>query len=383
MTSDGTIYNSNGAGHACGYSSRQAYLAGGGTPDTQGFTVYPSFPQVLTYDGTCLVGAFKIVDCTIEGNCWASNQSPSSESYAYAPSITKINGEYHTFFCSTGNSGPDTGMGWDAISYTHSTDGVHWSTPIRKLTASASASRTRDLSACDPAIVYYQGQYYLFYSSAYISPNGNTLTNIQVARSSTIDGTYLTYTDQGTWELSPSNPKMIIRPLSDIPNSYGAGQPTVVAFNGRLRMWYTDTTADLTNWGYHNYMLDSVDPVTWEPSTSAETDAEASDVDVKLDTKANQFVMYTVTSTLNSQTVNIQIARSIDGLHWTPPLSANVPSFPVNYYADNIGASSDEEGHVIPGDPVLIGFNAPYKLSSTLPGLYWGQWNLYGVFLTP
>jgi hypothetical protein len=63
--------------------------------------------------------------------------------YACGSSIIKVNGERHAFFCSRGsNTGTSNSNGWDAIRYTHSTDGFTWATPVLKLTASACPSQT-------------------------------------------------------------------------------------------------------------------------------------------------------------------------------------------------------------------------------------------------
>jgi beta-xylosidase len=155
-------------------------------------------------------------------------------SYAYAPSIILKDGTYHMFFCSMGWLDYPS---WDSIRYTTSTDGQNWSLPQVKL--QATAANGRDMAACDPSVVFYEGFYYLFYSSAVTTGPQLFQTVIQVARSVDIAGPYLTYTQRGTWEDTPSDPQVIIYPLQTHctnPSGYGAGQQTVVVQNGKLMM---------------------------------------------------------------------------------------------------------------------------------------------------
>jgi hypothetical protein len=172
---------------------------------------------------------------------------------------------------------------------------------------------------------------------------------------------------------------MIILPLADIPKSYGAGQPAVVVYNGKLRMWYTDTTVDASNDGNHVYMLESTDPVRWTPSRSAETDIQSADVDVKFDVTSSQFIMYLVKDTEPGLT-EVMTSKSSDGMHWNSPIAANMLGPAANYHVDSIGVSSDELGYLVPGESVLIVFGAPYSLGTILPDTSPGMWSLYGAY---
>jgi beta-xylosidase len=142
---------------------------------------------------------------------------PDTIQYAYAPSIVLKDGVYHVFFCSGGNIAPAL----DYVRYVKSTDGGKtWTTPVDMLHGNT------ELGACDPSVVNYQGYYYMFFSSAYATAPGVYQTIIQVARSTNVDGPYLTYTQRGTWEDTPSDPQTIIYPLvrvNQYPSGYGAG----------------------------------------------------------------------------------------------------------------------------------------------------------------
>jgi len=188
------------------------------------------------------------------------NSDADATSYAYGPSIILNNGVYHVFFCSAG-SYPT----WDSIRYVQSTDGKNWSLPV--IVLRATGANGFDLAACDPSVVFFQGFYYMYYSSAYTTAPNLFQTVIQVARSGNIGGPYLTYTQRGTWEDTPTDPKIIIKPLvtrDQDPVGYGAGPQSVVVHNGEILLWYTDDSIDLDSGRI--YLLRSTDPVRWIPS---------------------------------------------------------------------------------------------------------------------
>ena len=290
-------------------------------------------------------------------------------SYAYGPSIIWKDGVYHVFFCSAGAS-----PAWDFVRYVHSTDGKTWSTPTVMLRATA--ANGFDQAACDPSVVYYQGFYYMYYSSAYTTAPNLFQTVIQVARAATIDGPYLTYTQRGTWEDTPTDPQIIIKPLvtrNQDPVGYGAGPQTVVVHNGEIYFWYTDDSIDLDS--TRIYMLKSSDPVTWKASVTRQIGIAASSIDVKYNASKHQFMM---TSLVNPHTANAYLARSFssDGMSWSAfQTIIDVVAFPD--YANNVGAAGDEAGNAVPS-PTLVAFGAQYDLSSYNN---WGQWDLYGVLV--
>jgi len=295
------------------------------------------------------------------------NSDADLTSYAYGPSIIRKDGIYHVFFCSAGAH-----PAWDFIRYVHSTDGKTWSVPTIMLRATG--ANGFDQAACDPSVVYYQGFYYMFYSSAYATAPGLFQTVIQVARSLNIDGPYLTYTQRGTWEDIPTDPQIIIKPLvtrNQDPVGYGAAPQTVVVHNGEILLWYTDDSLDLN--ASRIYMLKSTDPVTWTPSPTREISIHASSIDVKFDVTKNHYVM---TSLVNPHTSNAYLTRSLssDGLSWGSSTSIiDAGAFPD--YANNVGAAGDEFGNAL-SSQTLVAFGAPYNLNGFDN---WGQWDLYGL----
>ena len=292
--------------------------------------------------------------------------------YAYGPAIILKNNVYHVFFCSGGNIFP----AFDYVRYVKSTDGGKtWTLPVDMLHGNT------QLGACDPSVVYFQGMYYMYFSSAYYTAPTVTQTIMEVARSQNIDGPYLTYTERVTWEDTPSDAKAIIKPLVFLNTSsagYGAGQPSVVVHNGKLLMWYTDDSEDPQSYATAKFMLESTDPVTWTPSLNRLTDASRLDsVDVKYDAKLNQFVMTHIADPF-SERASLTRSYSSDGLIWSSPQTViSAGNFPD--YTHNVGVAGDELGNTVPSS-TLVGFGAPPTLHN-----YYSPYlmDMYGVFVAP
>jgi hypothetical protein len=303
--------------------------------------------------------------------------NPTTIQYAYAPSIILQDNVYHVFFCSGGNIAP----AWDYVRYVSSSDGGNtWTTPVDMLHATAFGGM--DLSACDPSVVLFQGFYYMYYGVAITTAPNVFQTVVQVARSTAIDGPYLTYTQRGTWENTPTDPQIIIRPLMtrpQEPSGYGAGQPSVVVMDGKLFMWYTDDSLFVTQSGdfrtFHLYMLQSSDPVTWTADPNQLTNIVGQDSpDVKYDPVHNQFVATWVLNMFTTQASLVR-ATSSNGLSWTAPQTI-ISASSFLPFTNNAGATGDEIGHLLPGQTV-VGFGRPYSQA----GIDTGMYDLFGVFL--
>jgi hypothetical protein len=236
------------------------------------------------------------------------------------------------------------------------------------------------MAACDPSLVFYGGFYYLYYSSAITTAPKSYQTVIQVARSFNIAGPYLTYTQRGTWENKPRDPKVIIRPLeihSTAPIGYGAGQQSVIVRNGELFMWYTvDSVLVSGQPQVKTYMLQSSDPVTWLPDLGRATNlTNQASIDVKYDALQSKFVMIRVEQEFHADSY-LARAYSSDGFTWTMPETV-LPSSEFPPYTHDVGIAGDETG-TLAVSPALVGFGAPYDLGHQND---WAQWNLYGVYL--
>ena len=299
--------------------------------------------------------------------------------YAYAPAIIQENGLYHMFYCSIGDNGA-----WDYIRYSSSNDGVNWSDPVIKLTAKPKPG-ARDIAACDPSIIYWQGYYYLFYSSY----ANFTQTNVQVARSATIDGIYATYTDSGQWVVNPTDddpPAIVIKPRklgTEQEIGYGAGQTSMVVLNNKIWMFYSDTSLAPV-YGSPNaqvFMMQSDNPVVWDISTAQQLQADQVPInsnEVKYDDARGRFFMYRIDgSNQNGYGIGwgVSAGESTDGIHWK--FSSQLLT--LGNFIHNSGMASDKFGHMLPGDRVLFGFAGPKDLNTSTDVR--GNWDLYGIFL--
>jgi hypothetical protein len=229
-------------------------------------------------------------------------------------------------------------------------------------------------------VVYYQGLCYLYYSSAVTTASKTYQTVIQVARSASLDGPYLTYTQRRTWEDTPRDPQVLVYPLqmhSTQPAGYGAGQQSVVVQNGNLLMWYTDDSIFVDGQPQvKTYLLKSSDPVTWSPAVTNATNliGQAS-MDVKYDASQSQFVMIRVENEFTS-TSYLARSYSSDGMIWADPQNV-IPASQFPPYTHDGGMAGDETGNLVPMH-TLVGFGAPWNLADVNN---WGQWDLYGMWL--
>ncbi len=303
------------------------------------------------------------------------NSQATGIKYAYGPSIVYENGIYRAFFCSHGTSSVD----WDHVRSVYSYDMVHWSYPVTVLT-----SIPVERANCDPSVVKWNSgdgdYYYMFYSGNVV----NVQTVNYVARATSLEGPFLKLTDRGTWEQNPTDPHVIVWPFRATPESaaaYGAGQPTVIAFNGNLYQWYTDTTGPYSGL----YLRLSKDAKNWSQAYTTNVHNTGS-VDVKYDPVTQSLVMFEI-GNFHQPNARLQIRTSKDGLTWTAPrVVCESGCFP--HWSNNIGVSGDVRGALL-GPYVLAAYGAPYDLNPSYnndcklapEALCWGHWDLYGTFI--
>src|SRR5205085_1022014 len=191
--------------------------------------------------------------------------------YAYAPNIIYADGLWYMYYCSTGTGLTD----WDNIRYSTSSDGVLWSPPLKIFGASDAVN---ERAACDPSVVRHDAgdgeYYYMFYTGNQMKVQGVNF----VARSTSATGPFLKLTTRGTWENNPPDPKIILSPLHNAPDDsiwYGLGEPSVVAKDGKLYQWYTDTTSEYpSSQVYRVYLSVSGDPGNWPAGQATNVVAE-------------------------------------------------------------------------------------------------------------
>ncbi|MBQ7700400.1 MAG: hypothetical protein IJT49_08680 [Clostridia bacterium] len=175
---------------------------------------------------------FKVADLTLLDDGYDIYQLPGSGNggWRYGPSyIYYGDGRVDAYFASGGDSGE-----WDRITHRSSADdGKTWS--AEKIVVYPTPDSMDDHSCCDPGAVYFNGYYYIGYTSTL--NNGGYCNNIFVARSKNPDGPFEKWNGSG-WGGAPA-------PLIYFEQSYGywgIGEPSFVELNGTLYIYYTYST---------------------------------------------------------------------------------------------------------------------------------------------
>lgn len=276
--------------------------------------------------------------------------------YRYAPTIFYYpDGTMDAWFATPGASGE-----WDWFTYKHSEDGVTWSD--EKVVLQPTPDSMDHYSVCDPGLVWFNGYYYLGYTSTIVSTNGGINNNVFVARSVNPDGPYEKWNGNG-WGGDPAP----IVYYNESDNAWGAGEISFVELDGTLYCYYTwncehgrycyVSTADSTNENW---------PATMKFRGRAFTeDGDQADVIYVEDTG-----MFLAFMTVNrfTATSSIRIMESKDGIHFSKgeSISANIAK-----YCHNMGISKRANGHIQLKDNLMVGY--AYAAGGN-DSDYWGKW---------
>ena len=175
----------------------------------------------------------------------------SSDRWAYRYGATYLYNDDNTidaYFACIGANGE-----WDWISYRHSNDGGEsWSD--EKIVLTPTTGSLDQFSNCDPGVVYFNGYYYLGYTSTI---NSKGVCNwVYVARSKNPDGPFEKW-NGSSW--GGDDPQPIFY-YDEHYSTFGMGEPSFIELNGTLYIYYTNAaptglytmlaTADATdeNW---------------------------------------------------------------------------------------------------------------------------------------
>ena len=174
----------------------------------------------------------KVADLTLLDDGYDIYQLPGSGNggWRYGPSyIYYGDGRVDAYFASGGDSGE-----WDRITHRSSADdGKTWS--AEKIVVYPTPYGMDHYSCCDPGAVYFNGYYYIGYTSTL--NNDGCCNNIFVARSKNPDGPFEKWNGSG-WGGAPA-------PVIYFEQSYGywgIGEPSFVELNGTLYVYYTYST---------------------------------------------------------------------------------------------------------------------------------------------
>ena len=193
----------------------------------------------------------KVPDVTVTGLGYDIYKLPIDQDWGYRYGVTYLyndDGSVDAYFACVGVNGE-----WDWISYRHSPDGGETWTP-EKIVLTPTQGSMDHFSNCDPGVVYFNGYYYLGYTST-LNETG-ACNNVFVARSKNPDGPFEKWNGSG-W--GGYEPQPIFYYDEDF-HKFGMGEPSFVELNGTLYIYYTNAapsgeytmvaTADATdeNW---------------------------------------------------------------------------------------------------------------------------------------
>lgn len=280
--------------------------------------------------------------------------------YRYGPSIMYYpDGSIDAWFAT-----PGTLEEWDWFTYRHSDDGGKTWTK-EKVVLQPTPDSMDHYSVCDPAVIFFDGYYYIGYTSTIVSTNGGINNNGFVARSKNPDGPFEKWNGSG-WGGDPAP----IVYYNEDDSAWGAGELSFVELDGTLYCYYTWTCPD------GNYTMVSTADATNEnwPSTmkyhgmAYKKQADQDSCDVVYVEDYGKFLAF---STYNRFTPNsgIAIFESNDGISFE---KVAVIRTGIAQYCHNMGISKRSDGHIQMNDEIcFIG----YAYSSGGPDSgFWGKW---------
>lgn len=293
--------------------------------------------------------------------------------YRYGPSmILNDDGSIDAWFAAPGDGYNE----FDWITYRHSDDGGEtWSS--EKAAISPSPSSPDALSTCDPDVFYYDGYYYMGYTSTINRRAKGICNSVFLARSENPDGPYKKWNGSG-WGGAP----VPIIYFDSIEIGWGCGEPSFVIVDDTIYVYSTKDsysgvpdrvrvtevrTADITDpeWpaklefrGYAGVRNDT--------GNEAEYKYRDSDSwDVAYVEESKKFVAVSTNRRFKRDSC-ILYYESDDGLSFfrVSELNTNVIA-----RCHNCAIMADGSGHIKKDDPMLIGY--AYGGST---GSRWGVW---------
>ena len=250
--------------------------------------------------------------------------------WRYGPSyIYYGDGRVDAYFASGGDSGE-----WDRITHRSSADdGKTWGP--EKIVVYPTPGSMDGHSCCDPDVVYFDGYYYLGYTSTL--NDGGYCNNVFVARSEDPDGPFEKWNGSG-WGGAPA-------PIFYFEQSYGywgIGEPSMIELNGTLYIYYTYATPMKSF-----IMLATADATNenW-PSTlthhGAVTEKKSDSVCVKFVEDWGKFILVTREDVLGNGNC-VVVYESADGKSFTLVDAVRENTCPGMF---SMGLSSRQNGHI-------------------------------------
>ncbi len=279
--------------------------------------------------------------------------------YRYGPSIMlHEDGSMDVWLSSPGDSKNE----YDYIMYKHSDDGGQTWTEDKAVLYPTPDSMDR-LSVCDPDVFYYDGYYYMGYTSTISEEFTGFSNSIFLARAKEPDGPYEKWNGSGFGGV----PEPIL--YYDGPGiGWGRGEPAFVVMDDKVFLYATMDgytrdygriratevwTADLDeDWPekleFQGYAVDRTD----SPEGAEYVYSDCDSLDVSYVEEYGKFVAVCTNRRFYTDSCLLYF-ESDDGISFdrVSELNENVVCG-----CHNSGIMGDEEGHIGPGDPVLVGY---------------------------
>ncbi len=289
----------------------------------------------------------------------------SGGGYRYGPTMMyNESGVLEAWFSSLPES-PQYSYCWDVLTYRSTSDyGEHWSNEYVSI---APLNGTEEaFSVCDPAVIFMDGFYYMFYTST-IEGQGR-YNNVYCARSVSPDGDWQRWNGSG-WGGTVVKPVVVYG--SDAEH-YGIGEPSVVIVDGKLYLYYTYKGVLGNGQTVNQTRLTIGEANENFPLTLSEYGVVVGDkpsdedsLDVKYAEDYNVFIGVTTDKRMSYRS-RIKMYWSYDGKNFK---EAEVNDTAAKKYSHNIGITGDGSGHIKLDEPQFI----CYAYSEG--GFSWGNWN--------
>ena len=274
--------------------------------------------------------------------------------WRYGPSIIYYeDGTADAWFATNGRTGE-----WDWISYRHF-DGEKWSD--EKVVLRPTADSMDHYSVCDPGLVYFDGYYYLGYTSTIVATSGGINNNLFVARSKNPDGPFEKWNGNG-WGGDPA--PIIYYDESD--EFWGAGEPSFVVVEDVLYLYFSWYGS-----GEGKELVATADTSeNWPASLSvrgiiATKENNQDSMDVIYVEEIGKFVGF-CTYERFSDTSGIAVYQSDDGISFE---RSDIIRSGICAKCHNMGISKRPDGHIRLSDNLYIG----YAYQTSTGG--WGDWS--------
>ena len=278
-----------------------------------------------------------------------------SAGYRYGPSLLiNDDGSLDAWFSTPGNNGSE----WDWITYRHSDDGVNWSK--EKIVLQPTADSMDHYSICDPGVIYFDGYYYLGYTSTIVATDNGINNNIFVARSTSPDGPYEKWNGEG-WG---GDPEPIIY-YNESDDQWGAGEISFVIVDDVLYCYYS--------WHCEHGTYTKVSTAPLSENWPSELQYQGicyrykngqDSCDVVYLEEYEKFVSFAICSRFTDGS-GVIIYESNDGIDFK---KSDMIFTNVAMYAHNMGISKRKDGHLKDDDTKYISYAYSNRANST------GKW---------